>query len=133
MEIATTNHATLVNKMARGDQFAAAQLYDELSAVMYALALRIVGVQSDAEEVVLDAFTKAWTSAAKYEVDCTSVLTWLAVITRMRALEFVGKRRRPRSSDSRVHDSARMKSRGDNLLSNIPRAFQLVLRNPPST
>jgi len=85
---------TLVACMAGGDERAAARLYDEFSPVLFALALRIVGERADAEEVVLDAFTQAWKNAAYYRADRSSVLSWLSMITRTRALDFLRARTR---------------------------------------
>ncbi|MBC8086417.1 MAG: sigma-70 family RNA polymerase sigma factor [Phycisphaerae bacterium] len=87
-----SNH--LVASMASGDERAAARLYDEFSPVLFALALRIVGERADAEEVVLDAFTQAWKNAAYYSADRSSVLSWLSMITRTRALDFLRARSR---------------------------------------
>ncbi|MGV3708777.1 MAG: sigma-70 family RNA polymerase sigma factor [Gemmatimonas sp.] len=84
----------LVNGMASGDERAAATLFDEFSPVLYALALRIVGERADAEEVVLEAFTQAWNNASFYRSDRSSVLSWLSMITRTRALDFVRARSR---------------------------------------
>ena len=91
-EVLSSN--TLVASMACGDERAAARLYDEFSPVLFALALRIVGERADAEEVVLDAFTQAWKNAAYYRADRSSVLSWLSMITRTRALDFLRARSR---------------------------------------
>ncbi|MEO7362106.1 MAG: sigma-70 family RNA polymerase sigma factor, partial [Gemmatimonadaceae bacterium] len=80
--------------MACGDERAAARLYDEFSPVLFAMAFRIVGERADAEEVVLDAFTQAWKNAAFYRSDRSSVLSWLSMITRTRALDLVRARTR---------------------------------------
>ena len=88
------NYNSLVSGMARGDERAAATLFDEFSPVLLAVSLRIVGERADAEEVVLEAFTQAWTNAAYYQADRSSVLSWLSMITRTRALDFVRARAR---------------------------------------
>ena len=80
--------------MARGDERAAAQLYDKYSAQMFALAVRIVGEGADAEDAMLDAFTQAWNKASTYESDRGSVLGWLTTMTRTRALDCVRSRGR---------------------------------------
>ncbi|MEO7996039.1 MAG: sigma-70 family RNA polymerase sigma factor [Gemmatimonadaceae bacterium] len=85
---------SLVEHMACGDERAAATLFDEFSPVLFALAFRIVGERADAEEVVLDAFTQAWKNAAFYRSDRSSVLSWLSMITRTRALDFIRARTR---------------------------------------
>ena len=92
---------TIVAGMARGDERAAAQFYDRYSAQMFALAVRIVGVGADAEDVVLDAFTQAWNKASTYETDRGSVLGWLTTMTRTRALDCVRSRgRRTKAVDT---------------------------------
>lgn len=91
----------IVAAMARGDERAAAQLYDKYSASMYALAMRIVGDGVDAEDVVLDVFTQAWSKATTYEAARGSVLGWMTTMTRTRALDCVRSRgRRTRAVDS---------------------------------
>ncbi|MEO7363514.1 MAG: sigma-70 family RNA polymerase sigma factor [Gemmatimonadaceae bacterium] len=91
----------LVMAMARSDERAAAQFYDKYSAAMFALAMRIVGESADAEDVVLDAFTQAWNSAARYDGERGSVLGWLTTMTRTRALDLVrGRGRRTKAVDS---------------------------------
>ena len=91
----------LVMAMARSDEHAAARFYDKYSAAMFALAMRIVGESADAEDVVLDAFTQAWNSAARYDAERGSVLGWLTTMTRTRALDFVrGRGRRTKAVDT---------------------------------
>lgn len=94
MRTEVLNSNLLVAGMASGDERAAARLYDEFSPMLFALALRIVGERADAEEVVLDAFSQAWKNAAAYRPDRSSVLSWLSMITRTRALDFLRARSR---------------------------------------
>ncbi|MDQ6611135.1 MAG: sigma-70 family RNA polymerase sigma factor [Gemmatimonadota bacterium] len=95
------NDAVLIEAMGRGDERAAATLYDRYSGVLFALAVRIVGNSADAEDVVLDAFTQAWNSASRYESNRGSVLGWLTTITRTRALDVVRARgRRTKAVDT---------------------------------
>ena len=92
----------LVAAMARGDERAASVLYDRHSAVMFGLALRMVGEVADAEEVVLDAFSQAWRDATRYDTSRGSVVGWLTTITRTRALDLI----RARGRRARMNDSA---------------------------
>ncbi len=94
MRLQSANHTKLVVGMAAGDQRAASRLYDECSPILFALALRIVGETADAEEVVLEAFTQAWSGASQYQSDRSSVLSWLAMMTRTRAIDYVRARSR---------------------------------------
>jgi RNA polymerase sigma-70 factor (ECF subfamily) len=92
----------LITGMASGDEQAAATLYDRHSSVMFALALRIVGERADAEEVVLEAFMQAWRGAAAYDVSRGAVRSWLAMMTRTRALDLVRGRGREAKAVARA-------------------------------
>jgi RNA polymerase sigma-70 factor (ECF subfamily) len=64
-----------------------ASLYDETSRFLYGLALRILGNQADAEEVILDVYQHVWNQSALYDDARGSVWSWLSVITRNRAID----------------------------------------------
>jgi RNA polymerase sigma-70 factor (ECF subfamily) len=72
----------LVERVAAGDEDALSRLYDETSPVVFALALRILRNRADAEEAVLDTYSRAWRKAASYDVTRSSVLTWLIIMAR---------------------------------------------------
>ena len=84
----------LVWRMAAGDERALGALYDRHARTAYALALAVVGERADAEEVVADAFSQAWRSAADYDPLRGSVAGWLTTIARARALDLVRRRGR---------------------------------------
>lgn len=89
--------AALLDAMRRGNERAAAALYDRHSAMVFGLALGIVRERSDAETVVLDVFTQAWRDAARYDATRGSVASWLLVLARSRSLDLlrsVGRRAR---------------------------------------
>ena len=99
--LTTNEDVGLIEAMGRRDERAAARLYDKYSAVLFALAVRIVGESADAEDVVLDAFTQAWNNATRYENERGSVLGWLTTIARTRALDLVrGRGRRAKAVDA---------------------------------
>ncbi len=81
--------AGLVRAMHGGDGRAAGVLYDRHAAMVMGLALAIVRDRTDAESVVLDTFTQVWRSAARYDPTRGSVVSWLVVLTRSRALDLV--------------------------------------------
>lgn len=91
---ATTSDLSLVEAMARGNEPAAASLYERHGAVIYGLALRMVNEAADAEEVVLDSFAQAWREAARYDISRGSVLGWLTTIARTRSLDTIRARGR---------------------------------------
>jgi RNA polymerase sigma-70 factor (ECF subfamily) len=85
---------SLLERIARGDDAALELLYDSYSAVLYALAYRIAGERSDAEEIVLDSFAQAWREAGRFRSERGSVIAWLSMICRSRALDLVRARGR---------------------------------------
>ena len=60
----------------------------------YAIAYRITGERSAAEDVVQDAFLGAWRNAARYVEARGTVRTWLFSIVHHRAIDAI-RRRRP--------------------------------------
>jgi RNA polymerase sigma-70 factor, ECF subfamily len=64
-----------------------AALYDETSRFLYGLALRILGNQADAEEVILDVYQYLWNHSDLYDDSRGNVWSWLAVMTRNRAID----------------------------------------------
>jgi RNA polymerase sigma-70 factor, ECF subfamily len=90
----------LVERMARGDERAAQSLVDRHGAALYALARSILQDAADAEEVAADAFLQAWRRADTFDPTRASVIAWLAMITRSRALDRMRSRKSaPRASE----------------------------------
>lgn len=81
--------ADLVARMARGDQSALAALYDLHAPRMLAVAMRVLGNRTEAEDIVHDVFLEAWKAAAKYDRRRASVRTWLVVRLRSRCIDRV--------------------------------------------
>ena len=86
-----------VRRCAVEETAALAQLYDESSAVVYAVAIRMLGNEADAEEVTLDTYTQIWRTASGYDPERGSVSAWLVTIARSRAID------RLRTRTARTH------------------------------
>lgn len=73
-------------------------LVEEHGAMAYAVALRVVGDPSIAEEVVQESFLSAWRQATTYDSGRGSVRTWLLTVVRNRAIDRIrSERSRPTS------------------------------------
>lgn len=79
--------ARLVGEMSRGDERALEQLYDATVGKLYALASSILRRVEDAEEVVCATYAHAWINSSSYNTGRGSVLGWLLMLCRSRAID----------------------------------------------
>jgi RNA polymerase sigma-70 factor (ECF subfamily) len=84
--------AALMARVALGDQPAFAQLYQQTSAHLYGVAVRILKDGAAAEEVLQEAFVNVWHHAGSYEAAKSQPTTWLAAIVRNRCLDQLRRR-----------------------------------------
>jgi len=80
--------------MKSGDQNALAELYDRYSSVVYAVALRVLGDAAAAEDILQEVFLQLWRNPAAFDAARGNLGSWLAVITRNRAIDAL-RRRKP--------------------------------------
>jgi RNA polymerase sigma-70 factor (ECF subfamily) len=86
--------ARLVERIARGDQQALADLYDRFSGPLYGTALRVLRDPAEAQDVVHDVFVTLWEKAGTFEVGRGSAFSWAVTLVRNRAIDRVRMRRR---------------------------------------
>jgi RNA polymerase sigma factor (sigma-70 family) len=84
----TPRHLDLVEACKRGDQKAQFELYRLYNAAMYNTTLRIVGDSDDAEDVMQEAFLKAFEKLDTYR-GTVSFGAWLKRIVINKALDFL--------------------------------------------
>jgi RNA polymerase sigma-70 factor, ECF subfamily len=76
----------VINAIQAGDEKALAEIYDRYGLMVYRLALKILGNSNDAEDLTQEVFVTFWQGANKYEPQRGALSTFLAVVTRSRAL-----------------------------------------------
>ena len=96
----------LIKQVADGDAPALAAVYDLHAPTVYALALRILGEEGEAEDVVQEVFAQAWRQAGRYDAARGSVAAWLLIMTRTRAIDRLRSRQARPDRGPGVDDSA---------------------------
>lgn len=84
----------LVARLVAGEEGALGELYDRYGGMAYALACAIVPDPADAEEVVADAFSQVWRSCSTFDASRGSIVAWLSMIVRTRALDLIRSQKR---------------------------------------
>jgi RNA polymerase sigma-70 factor (ECF subfamily) len=78
---------SLMAAAAVGDGSALGELYDRHAGAMLGVALRILKLRQDAEDLVHDVFVEAWQKAADFDASRGSVRSWLLVRVRSRGVD----------------------------------------------
>jgi RNA polymerase sigma factor (sigma-70 family) len=83
----------LVEKMQQGDEQSLKQLYEATVGKVHALSRAILRNPQDAEENTCETFATAWTGASRFDATRGTVMTWLLVLCRSRAIDKLRRRR----------------------------------------
>ncbi|MDQ3696243.1 MAG: sigma-70 family RNA polymerase sigma factor [Chloroflexota bacterium] len=95
------NDAELIGRAAEGDAHALEILYDRYSSVVLSFAFRLVADRQVAEEVLQEAFFRAWQQGKAFNAGRGTFVTWLLSITHNLAIDEIRRRRRrPQKADS---------------------------------
>jgi RNA polymerase sigma-70 factor (ECF subfamily) len=101
---ATEGLESLVKAMAAGDSTALTCIYQQTVAQVFGIARCMLRSKEDAEEIVCDVYTHAWQTAGLYDPARGSVMAWLAIMTRNRAVDRLRQRRKHAArSDATEH------------------------------
>jgi len=100
----------LIQKVANQDRDAFSQLYDRFSSLVFALAMRMLRVRSDAEDLLQEVFVQIWRQAQSYSVQRGSPEAWIINIARSRAIDKIRSIRRMEKSFVLTDDPARAES-----------------------
>ncbi len=97
----TTNPTTPANALelerllvlcAEGDESAFSMLYQRTSAHLYAVLLRILKIDSIAEEALQETYVKIWNNAHSYKKALGAPITWMNSVARYHALDLLRRR-----------------------------------------
>ncbi len=88
---------SLLRQITQGDREAFSHFYDLHASLVFTFAVRILRVQTDAEELVQDVFLSVWQKAGTYSSERGAPEAWLITMTRSRALDKLRARGRRES------------------------------------
>jgi len=110
----------LLRAIANGDRRAFADFHDRFSGMVYATAVQVLHSHEDAEDCVQDVFSSLWKKAGMYADDRGKPSTWLAAMSRNRAIDKL----RARQRRGRLNDSFEAESRVDEPINRMDPARQ---------
>ncbi|MDP9386094.1 MAG: RNA polymerase subunit sigma-24, partial [Actinomycetota bacterium] len=77
-EVSDPAEAALVARLAGGEREAPmAELYERYGRRVYALGRRLLGDETQAEELVQETFVRLWQSAGRYDAGRATVRAWV--------------------------------------------------------
>lgn len=79
--------AQLLGRAGLGDRAAFARLYEQSSAHLFAVVLRINRDRAQAEDILQEVYVNVWRAAAGFDAAQSQPLTWLTSIARNRAID----------------------------------------------
>ena len=98
--------ARWVAQVCAGQQAGLAALFDRYSHRVFAIAVRILRTEADAEETVADVFQQVWRDASRYDAERGSVEAWIVRLAHSRAIDRLRRRRARPDEDCAVHPDA---------------------------
>jgi RNA polymerase sigma-70 factor (ECF subfamily) len=89
MDAQTSRHqlAAALARVAPGDRAALRMVYEDTSAKLFGVLVRILNDRSEAEDVLQDVYVTVWRKAGSYDPARASPITWLVAIARNRAID----------------------------------------------
>ena len=110
--VVTRSHlAAALARVAAGDRAALRIVYQDTSAKLFGVCLRILNDRGEAEDVLQDVYVAVWRKAASFDPARASPITWLVAIARNRAIDrlrasAISRRAEPIESAEDVRDDA---------------------------
>lgn len=96
---------SLIALIMREQQEALSALYDRYSRLVFSMAYKTVGDSGLAEEITQEVFLRVWEKAHTYRPEQAKVITWIASITRYRAIDILRQQKiRPEGNQAEWDD-----------------------------
>ena len=77
----------IMQRVATADRDAFTELYELTVPILFSFARRVLKDPADVEEIICDVYVQAWQSAQEYDANRASVISWLVMICRARAID----------------------------------------------
>ena len=88
----------LLRQIADGDRSAFAAFFDRSASRVKGIAVTLLGLCTDADDVVQEVFCQVWTTAGKYDPNRGSALAWVIMMARSRSLDSLRKKKQAAGS-----------------------------------
>src|SRR5262252_766379 len=79
--------AAALARVAAGDRAALRMVYQDTSAKLFGVCLRILKDRSEAEDVLQDVYLTVWHKAGSFDPGRASPITWMVAIARNRSID----------------------------------------------
>src|SRR5262245_28834856 len=79
--------AAALVRVAAGDRAALRLIYQDTSAKLFGVCLRILNDRGEAEDVLQDVYVTVWRKAATFDPSRASPITWMVAIARNRSID----------------------------------------------
>jgi RNA polymerase sigma-70 factor (ECF subfamily) len=84
----------LLLQIASGDRAAFGSLYERLAGPLFSLALRMLGQEAEAQDLVQEVFLTIWNKASTFDAARGTAFSWAVTQLRNRAIDRIRSRRR---------------------------------------
>lgn len=92
----------LLGRVARGDEAAFGDLYDQMAPRVLGLVKRLLIDHAQSEEVTQEIFLEIWQSASRYEAQRGGASTWILTMAHRRAVDRIRSSQAGRDRDTKI-------------------------------